>query len=265
MEQKYIRVYRILTIVFSSLLIIMILSAWIGESFFRKWKRYQHEYRNLNEERLIIEETEHDYFRIEIGIRQLELEDLNRIDRCISCHLGIEDTAMFNIQQPHAVHDGDFLIYHPSNKFGCTICHGGQGRALEKKEAFGRAENTHWPFPLLDQPYIQSSCGKCHLVLFSERCELGGTEILIEGQQIFNREGCLGCHRARGVGGTVGPDLTEQGEKTKHEYSFQNIKGEQSISNWLKEHFRDPEMVSPGSQMLKINLPEEELEPGSHG
>ncbi|MCK4747589.1 MAG: c-type cytochrome, partial [Bacteroidales bacterium] len=55
-------------------------------------------------------------------------------------------------------------------------------------------------------------------------------------------------------------DLTEQGEKTKHEYSFTNIEGEQTISNWLKEHFRDPEMVSPGSDMLQMNLPEEELE-----
>jgi cytochrome c oxidase cbb3-type subunit 3 len=77
---------------------------------------------------------------------------------------------------------------------------------------------------------------------------------------VFNREGCLGCHHARGVGGIVGPDLTAQGEKTKHEYSFQNIRGEQTVSNWLKEHFHDPEMVSPGSQMLKINLPEEDLD-----
>ena len=82
----------------------------------------------------------------------------------------------------------------------------------------------------------------------------------LKGKLIFAAEGCLGCHQARGVGGILGPDLTEQGEKTKHEYSFQNIKGEQSISNWLKEHFRDPEMVSPGSQMLRIDLDEGEME-----
>ena len=28
----------------------------------------------------------------------------------------------------------------------------------------------------------------------------------------------------------------------------------------MKEHFRDPEMVSPGSKMLRINLEEGELE-----
>jgi cytochrome c2 len=110
------------------------------------------------------------------------------------------------------------------------------------------------------KPYIQSSCGKCHLSIFSEEQSFEGIAVFREGQKIFNREGCLGCHKARGVGGIIGPDLTEQGEKTRHEYSFQNIETEQTISNWLKEHFRDPEMVSPGSQMLKIDLPEEELD-----
>ena len=80
---------------------------------------------------------------------------------------------------------------------------------------------------------------------------MNGMGVFMKGKTIFSEEGCLGCHQARGVGGILGPDLTEQGEKTKHEYSFQNIQGEQTISNWLKEHFRDPEMVSPGSQMLK--------------
>jgi len=123
---------------------------------------------------------------------------------------------------------------------------------------------------LLEQPYIQASCGKCHLAIFSEESpemptpgsttSMDGMEVFLKGKSIFAAEGCLGCHQARGVGGILGPDLTEQGEKTRHEYSFQNVKGEQSISNWLKEHFRDPEMVSPGSQMLKINLDEGEME-----
>ncbi len=85
-------------------------------------------------------------------------------------------------------------------------------------------------------------------------------DVFVKGKAIFTAEGCLGCHQARGVGGILGPDLTEQGEKTRHEYSFQNIEGEQTISNWLKEHFRDPEMVSPGSQVLTINLDEGEME-----
>jgi mono/diheme cytochrome c family protein len=162
--------------------------------------------------------------------------------------------------QPHALHPGEFLIQHPIDRFGCTVCHGGQGRALDRIQAFGEEAYTHWDQPLLHPPYIESSCGKCHLGIFSEQTLLAGTETFHHGKGIFQREGCLGCHQARGVGGFVGPDLTEQGEKTKHEYSFRNIRGEQTVSNWLKEHFQDPEMVSPGSDMLQINLPEEELE-----
>jgi mono/diheme cytochrome c family protein len=260
MEQNYIRIYRLLTMIFSSLLIILILSAWIRENFFGEWRRYQHEFRKISKTDEVDKSVVKDMLRIEIGIRELDLRDLNRVDRCISCHLGIEDPGLVNFSQPHAGHSGNFIINHPPNKFGCTVCHSGQGRAVSLEEAFGREEQTHWLFPLLDQPYIQSSCGKCHLVLFGEDYELNETETLMKGQKIFNREGCLGCHRARGVGGTVGPDLTQQGEKTRHEYNFQNIKGEQTVSNWLREHFHDPEIVSPGSQMLKMNLKEDEIE-----
>jgi mono/diheme cytochrome c family protein len=205
----------------------------------------------------------------EKGIFQVDLPQFHRSDRCISCHHGLENPLMEGKKQPHASHPGTFMEDHPLQDYGCTICHGGQPGALSRKEAFGRLPETHWPFPLLEQPYIQSSCGKCHLAVFSDEQEGGdkdtpgareGMEVFLSGKSIFSTEGCLGCHQARGVGGILGPDLTEQGEKTKHEYSFQNISGEQSISNWLKEHFRDPEMVSPGSQMLRIDLAESELE-----
>jgi len=172
---------------------------------------------------------------------------------------------MEDVPQPHTLHPGTFLVDHPVQQYGCTICHGGQGGALTREEAFGQIPETHWPLPLLEQPYIQASCGKCHLSIFNHNdpgqdTEINGMEVFLRGKTIFALEGCLGCHQARGIGGIIGPDLTEQGEKTKHEYSFQNISGEQTISNWLKEHFRDPEMVSPGSQMLRINLDETELE-----
>jgi mono/diheme cytochrome c family protein len=193
-------------------------------------------------------------------IYQVSPEGLNRTDRCMTCHLGLENPGMAAAPQPHTMHPGEYLIQHPVDKFACTVCHGGQGRAIDRIHAFGEEPFTHWDLPLLHPPYIESSCGKCHLGIFSDQTVLAGTETFINGKIIFQREGCLGCHQARGVGGIVGPDLTEQGEKTKHEYSFKNIQGEQTISNWLKEHFHDPEMVSPGSDMLQINLPDEDLE-----
>jgi mono/diheme cytochrome c family protein len=257
-EERYIRRFRWATLVSGSVLVLLLVTAWVRETFTADWKKYQKEYRQLALERSA--EEEETSLEPSTRIYQVSPTGLNRTDRCITCHLGIENPFMAGTPQPHTMHPGNYITDHPVEKFGCTVCHGGQGRAVDRVLAFGEDPSVHWDFPLLHPPYIESSCGKCHLAIFSGQAALEGTGTFLHGKEVFSREGCLGCHRARGVGGIIGPDLTGQGEKTKHEYSFTNIRGEQTISNWLKEHFRDPEMVSPGSDMLKLDLPEEELE-----
>jgi len=264
-EQKYRYRAQWLVLIGAGMLLLLLFGAWITEGMNKEWRKVQKEYAAI-----LKDKAEPGYDAFERGIFQVNLRDFKRSDRCISCHNALEDTSMQLLPHPHGSHPGDFLTDHPVQQYGCTICHGGQPGALSREEAFGQLDETHWPYPLLEQPYIQSSCGKCHLAIFSEHPmhmpnddlagPLGGMDVFMKGKTIFSDEGCLGCHQARGVGGILGPDLTEQGEKTKHEYSFQNIEGEQTISNWLKEHFRDPEMVSPGSQMLRINLDEGEME-----
>ncbi|MCA1747767.1 MAG: c-type cytochrome, partial [Bacteroidales bacterium] len=258
-EKQYIQAFQWTVTIASLLLIILLLVAWIVTGPRQEWRQVQRQYTRLSEQ--LSEATgEASVAFFDKGIHQFESSDLRRIDRCVTCHLGIENPQMDQAPQPFTSHPGDLFTHHPPDKYGCTICHGGQGRALNMREAHGIDHDTHWDQPLLSHTYIQSSCGKCHLSIFSEEQIFEGIPVFQEGQKIFEREGCLGCHKARGVGGIIGPDLTEQGEKTRHEYSFQNIETEQTISNWLKEHFRDPEMVSPGSLMLKIDLPEEELD-----
>jgi mono/diheme cytochrome c family protein len=262
-EKRYTYRVQWMVLVGSALLSLLLIGGWVHEGVNREWKKHQRDYKAMLEELDDREGIGVDE-EFEKGIFQVDLPQFNRIDRCISCHNGLEDPRMAGMPQPHAKHPGTILGDHPIQKYGCTICHGGQGRALSKDEAFGQLPDVHWPYPLLEQPYIQSSCGKCHLAVFDsipgEHTEMVGMEVFIKGKTLFSREGCLGCHKARGVGGIIGPDLTRQGEKTKHGYSFQNVKGEQTVSNWLKEHFKDPEMVSPGSQMLEINMEEQELE-----
>ena len=286
-EKKY--TYRAVWAVFtgSALLVILLFVAWLSEGRSRQWRAYQQEYRDLLETAAGGQTGPVDF--PEQGILQVELPQLDRVDRCISCHSGLEDSHMEGAPPPHSSHPGSFLEDHPVQQYGCTICHGGQGRALTTASAHGMGEQEHWPQPLLRSPYIQSSCGKCHLAVFSGSdlaregvrgngwMPSGGPdltgdqqipegswsrdmEVLLSGRSLFSSEGCLGCHQARGVGGILGPDLTQQGEKTKHDYSFSNVQGEQTVSNWLKEHFKDPEMVSPGSQMLRIDLQENELD-----
>ena len=258
-EKQYIQAFQWTVTIASALLIILLLIAWFATGPRQEWRKTQRQYIRLSEQLSETTGVESVAFS-QKGINQFESSDLRRIDRCVTCHMGIENPQMDQAPQPFTSHPGDLFVHHPPDKYGCTICHGGQGRALNMREAHGIDHDTHWDRPLLSQTYIQSSCGKCHLSIFSEEQSFEGIAVFQEGQKIFDREGCLGCHKARGVGGIIGPDLTEQGEKTRHEYSFQNIETEQTISNWLKEHFRDPEMVSPGSQMLKIDLPEEELD-----
>jgi mono/diheme cytochrome c family protein len=243
----------------SGLLILLIIAAWIIAGPQQEWRRTQRDHLARLEQ--IADTSEFFTFAMpDKCIHQFVIAELNRTDRCITCHMGMENPLMQHAGQPYGAHPPGFFEHHPPDKYGCTVCHGGQGRALNSREAHGIDQETHWDRPLLSQPFIQSTCGQCHLSVFRENEHFAGTEVFSKGQEIFNREGCLGCHKARGVGGIMGPDLTEQGEKTRHEYNFQNIETEQTVSNWLKEHFRDPEMVSPGSQMLKIDLKEEELE-----
>ncbi len=263
-EEKYTKRVKWLVVAGAALLIFLLLGAWITEGLNKEWRRAQREYRQLLREKSG-DEGSVVAGQFERGISQVNLPQFNRTDRCISCHNGLENPSMKGVPQPHGSHPGSFLSDHPVQQFGCTICHGGQGRALTRDDAAGRLPETHWNYPLLEQPYIQASCGKCHLAIYNhvegvQQESINGMEVFLRGKSIFASEGCLGCHQARGVGGIIGPDLTEQGEKTRHEYSFQNILGEQTISNWLKEHFKDPEMVSPGSQMLSVNLEEHELE-----
>jgi mono/diheme cytochrome c family protein len=259
MEERYLKLFRTVTLVSGLIFIAFVLMAWYRETFMQQWKDIQAEYKEI----LITkaqDAPEAEAARgFEVELREIVLAHFERVDRCVTCHPGIEDPRMTDVAPPHRAHSGNYLVDHPAQKFGCTICHGGQGRALDVRQAFAREAGVHWLYPLLGGKYIQSSCGKCHLALFSENPALQGTDVFQEGHQLFNREGCLGCHKARSVGGTLGPDLTEQGNKTRHEYDFRNISGEQTIPNWLWEHFIDPEMVSPGSQMLKLNLPEAEL------
>ena len=258
-EDRYRR-YFSGTAKFSALLIIFVLVVgWISEGLFAPWKQLQREYRRALRKELK-DPVERATLIPERGVYQIELPALKRTDRCISCHLAIESPILDSLNQPFTPHPGNELEHHPMKRFGCTICHGGQGQALDKRNAFALNPRNDWDQPVLEPPFIESSCGKCHLSLFSADSLLKESAVLDNGRTIFLREGCLGCHKGRGVGGMLGPNLTAQGDKSKHEYNFRNIKGKQTISNWLKQHFVDPEIVSPGSRMLQYNLPQSDME-----
>src|SRR5512147_205215 len=65
------------------------------------------------------------------GIRQVWLPELDRVDRCRTCHLGIDDPAFAGAAAPFTTHPGTWLATHPADRFGCTVCHDGQGQATD--------------------------------------------------------------------------------------------------------------------------------------
>ena len=78
-------------------------------------------------------------------VRQILLPELNRVDRCTTCHLAVEDPSYGGYPQPLAYHP--LHEQHPFEKFGCTICHRGQGRATTIADAHGNV--PHWDQPML--------------------------------------------------------------------------------------------------------------------
>ena len=55
-----------------------------------------------------------------------------KVDRCTTCHLGIDKKGFENEKQPFTTHPNlDFYLQgpHPIDKVGCTSCHQGRGRA----------------------------------------------------------------------------------------------------------------------------------------
>src|SRR3989442_1364297 len=73
-------------------------------------------------------------------IQQLVLEEFDRnnfgnpiarVDRCLSCHAGINKAGFEDQPNPWKTHPRRelYLGKHPPEKFGCTPCHGGQGPA----------------------------------------------------------------------------------------------------------------------------------------
>src|SRR3989338_5311664 len=85
-----------------------------------------------------------DFAAPSLRIQQVVLEDLyddyhftrvNKVDRCTTCHLAIDQRGFENAPQPFKTHP-NFDLYlsasssHPLEKTGCTVCHGGNGHSV---------------------------------------------------------------------------------------------------------------------------------------
>ena len=275
MEPFRVRRMKVILLVSSLVFLAFLLLAAFKENFTAEWRTHQTAYASL----LKLKATQAGKPAVDypLEIKQLYLENLDRIDRCVTCHVGIDNPAFADENVPLAKHPGDLLKHHPSDKFGCTICHQGQGRATVKEDAHGRI--AHWPEPMLKGELVYTSCSRCHyendlyggqsdlygqvspIKQISEgelAASLPGAKIIARGKRLVIERGCLGCHKYRGRGGKIGPDITYVGEKTVHDYDFKHIHGEHTVENWLFTHFKSPAAVVPNTLMPVLELSDQQ-------
>ena len=157
------------------------------------------------------------------------------------------------------------------NRFGCTVCHEGQGTALDYiklvdgripdiPHGFGKeyGGDVHilWDFPLLRGELVQASCRKCHkdrneFVTAVKRGEDSQVEwvnlapVLTKGLAMFESLGCHGCHPAEGFNGLpkVGPELTRIANKVE--------------AAWMIDWIQEPRSYLRYSRMPNFGLSKE--------
>jgi mono/diheme cytochrome c family protein len=145
------------------------------------------------------------------AIVQINVAEANIVDRCESCHIGIREPLKLtaaSLSPKGAKQPDDYakaFVSHPSkellqvhdpDKFGCSPCHQGNGRATTSIEkAHGNYE--HWLWPLYTKQNVEAGCQTCHaadMMLISG--EVGWT--ISHGKDLFRQRGCMGCHRYEG-------------------------------------------------------------------
>ena len=182
--------------------------------------------------------------RPSIQVSQLDIEELKKVDRCMSCHVNIEGTKKVLNEQPFNTHPGSYLFLknHPVKRFGCTVCHDGQGRATTSmEEAHGNVE--YWLDPLHKGRLVQSSCIMCHENVYG----LPGASLIEAGLRLFSEErGCTGCHDVDGIPTVkIGPPLSHVGEKISYK--------------WLKKWLKGPHDYYEKARMPNFMLSDEEI------
>lgn len=178
-----------------------------------------------------------------IEIKQYNIEDLNKVDRCTSCHLGIDNPLQSDYPPPYTTHPGYYIYLenHQPQQFGCTICHQGQGRATTSMEkAHGRVE--FWEKPMFEGAYAQASCQHCH----QDITHLRGAEVMREGDRLLKKSICFGCHRIDGYENIpkISPPLSRIGEKVNY--------------TWLLKWLMNPSELMEGATMPNYFFSEEE-------
>lgn len=185
------RVFALLSLIF-----VGVLASAPLRPFFSEWKDTQKRYNELAAQAGVPP--------VPLAIQQIWKPKLDVTDRCVSCHLGMGTATPIptadRLYSPHPP------IPHDPKEFGCTVCHGGQGRATTKNAAHGFV--SFWDEQMLDVRHQSAGCGTCHTsVPVVARTELE------RGGKLVDSLDCLSCHQMDGRGRGTAPNLSYVGLK----------------------------------------------------
>lgn len=248
-------------IIISSLIVIVaLLAEAYRENLSIEWQHYQVLYKNHAIRLAKTEQEEKTAKQFKIKMRQIVLPELKRVDRCVICHVAMEDQRMKDMPNPIKLHPGDYLENHDVDKIGCTICHDGQGRAITFQNALAHGHDKYWEKPALLKPFVEANCYRCH------HKPLAQTPHYNKGKETFETKGCLGCHRMNEKGGTMGPDLSNLGNASFH-VKMPTSENRESLlhkfSNntnlaYIYEAVKEPHAQPENSKMIDYHFNEEE-------
>ncbi|HYL38845.1 MAG TPA: c-type cytochrome [Bryobacteraceae bacterium] len=206
-----------------ALVLLVLLAIVPARDHFREWYRYQKGYLRLirgRDDAVTLQR------RLQAGVQQTWIPELNVVDRCSSCHVAMKETGLRGVgTQPYRPHP---TIPHTLDQFGCVMCHRGQGVATSVEEA--HRSTKAWEQPILPARYFESSCGQCHTD------KLTGTPRLNAGRTLLTRYGCVHCHSLTLPDGSRltptddPPSLAHVADKTTREWIYAWIKNPQAYS-----------------------------------
>ncbi|MCS6806937.1 MAG: c-type cytochrome [Acidobacteriota bacterium] len=178
----------------SSLFVIVLAVAPL-RPYFAEWRSVQKRYNTLA--------TQTGAATIPIAIQQIWKPQLGVTDRCVTCHLGMGQAAPLESERLFRAHPP---VAHDPKEFGCTVCHGGQGRATTKEAAHGFV--SFWDEQMLPVEHLSAGCGTCHT-----EAPLVSRRQLERGRLLVESLDCLSCHRMDGRGRGSASDLSYVGLK----------------------------------------------------
>jgi len=240
--------------------------------------------------------------------QQLGMANIDRVDRCRSCHVNIADFGTGNVcsypdgdgtngtyAQPFSGHPNPDLYLtatspHSMEKFGCSICHEGDGSgtsfqnsehspsnpavAAKWAEKNDWRSNHFWEYPMFPKHLVEASCIRCHheVTELAQSDQFGNSAPkVVEGHQLMSNYGCYGCHEVNGYDGqkSIGPDLrlepstAEQfaklasdpnavaGEMRKVGPSLRHI-AQKTTVEFIAAWTKDPQAFRPTTKMPKF-------------